>query len=142
MLKVGVIGCGSMGQNHIRNYAEIDDVELVGVCDINKELANELFKVANELGVDYYEAREFANHKYCHLLLPGTGVGGHCIPVYPWFLIKEMESKEKFSYSRLIRMSRELNDEMIKYWFELLIEKIRSINKPLNKVRICVDGIT
>jgi len=110
--------------------------------DVNIALANELFKVANELSVDYYEAREFANHKYCHLHLPGTGVGGHCIPVYPWFLIKEMESREKFNYSRLIRMSRELNDEMINYWFELLIEKIRSINKPLSKVRICVKGIT
>ena len=44
MLKAAVIGCGSMGQNHIRNYAEIDDVELVGVCDINKELAESYAK--------------------------------------------------------------------------------------------------
>jgi len=35
-----------------------------------------------------------------------------------------------------------LNDEMIKYWFELLIEKTRLINKPLSKIKICINGIT
>ena len=110
--------------------------------DVNIALANELFKISNDLKVDYFEARKFANHKYCHLFLPSTGVGGHCIPVYPWFLISDMESKEKFSYSKLLRLSRELNDEMIKYWFELLIEKTRLINKPLSKIKICINGIT
>jgi len=43
---------------------------------------------------------------------------GIVIPVYLWFLIKEMESREKFSYTRLLRTARELNDEMIEYWAE------------------------
>ncbi len=44
MLKVAVIGCGSMGQNHIRNYADIDEVELVGVCDVDLERAKSFAK--------------------------------------------------------------------------------------------------
>ncbi len=110
--------------------------------DVNIGLANELFKVANELGVDYYESREFANHKYCHLHLPGTGVGGHCIPVYPWFLITEMEKREKYDYAEIMRTSRKVNDEMINYWLQKLFEEALRINKPLKNIKICVDGIT
>ncbi len=110
--------------------------------DVNIALANELFKVANELKIDYYEAREFANHAYCHLHLPGTGVGGHCIPVYPWFLIKAMESREKFDYAKMMRTSREINDEMLDYWYEKIINNCLKIKKPLSKIRICVSGLT
>ena len=48
---------------------------------------------------------------------------GIVIPVYLWFLIKEMESREKFSHIRLLRTARELNDEMIEYWAEKRWEK-------------------
>ena len=110
--------------------------------DVNIGLANELFKVANELKVDYYESREYANHAYCHLLLPSTGVGGHCIPVYPWFLITEMEKREKYDFSQIMRTSRKVNDEMINYWFQLLVEKMLSIKKPIKQIKVCVKGIT
>ena len=40
MVKTGVIGIGSMGKNHARVYSEIS--ELAGVCDVNKEAAEEL----------------------------------------------------------------------------------------------------
>lgn len=110
--------------------------------DVNIALANELFKIAGEFGIDYYEAREYANHTYCHLHLPSTGVGGHCIPVYPWFLIKEMERKEKYDLVRLLRASREINDEMISYWVEEIVRKCLQINKPLNEIKICIKGIT
>ncbi len=110
--------------------------------DVNIALANELFKISEDLGIDFFEARENALHQYCHIHLPSTGVGGHCIPVYPWFLIKEMEKREKFSYSRLLRTSRETNDEMIEYWAERILLECLKINKPLAKVKICILGIT
>jgi len=44
MTKVAVIGLGNMGKHHARNYALIPEVELVAVCDINKELANSTAK--------------------------------------------------------------------------------------------------
>ena len=110
--------------------------------DVNIALANELFKISDELGIDFFEAREHANHQYCHLHLPSTGVGGHCIPVYPWFLIKEMEKRERFDYARLLRSSREINDQMVQYWAERILLQALKVDKPLGQVRICIAGIT
>lgn len=110
--------------------------------DVNVALANELFKIAEELGVEFYEARSYANHQFCHIHLPSTGVGGHCIPVYPWFLIKSMEKKELFGNVRLLRTSRELNDSMIDHWTEKIVLASLRLNKPLKDVKICVKGLT
>ncbi len=110
--------------------------------DVNVALANELFQIADSLNIDFYEAREAANHKYCDIHLPSTGVGGHCIPVYPWFLIKEMEQQEKFSQTQLLKTSREVNDEMINFWAAKIIQQCLDLNKPLAKIKICVNGLT
>ena len=128
----------------VSNARTAEFIKIIEGCyrDVNIALANELFKIAEEIGVDFYEAREKANHEYCHIHLPSTGVGGHCIPVYPWFLIREMEKKEKFSHARLLRVSRELNDEMINYWAEKIISECLKVKKPLNEVKICIKGIT
>ena len=130
---------------HLVSSARVAEfIKLMEGCyrDVNIALANELFKIANELGVDFYEAREYANHEYCHIHQPSTGVGGHCIPVYPWFLIKEMERRGKFSYTELLRTARKLNDEMVNYWAEKIVLECMKINKPLNKVKICIKEIT
>ncbi|MHC1565524.1 MAG: nucleotide sugar dehydrogenase [Candidatus Syntropharchaeales archaeon] len=110
--------------------------------DVNIALANELLKIADELGIDFYESRAYANHDYCDIHLPSTGVGGHCIPVYPWFLIKAMEEREKFDRSNLLRTSRTLNDQMIYYWAEKILLACMKLNKPLSDVKICINGIT
>jgi len=130
---------------HLVSSARVAEfIKIIEGCyrDVNIGLANELLKIADTLEIDFYEAREYANHEYCHIHLPSTGVGGHCIPVYPWFLVKEMERLEKFSHSRLLRVSREVNDEMINYWAEKIIAGCVRVKKPLNEVRICVKGIT
>ncbi len=46
-MKVGVIGAGAMGQNHLRIYNEMRDIELVGVCDIDKARATSLARTYN-----------------------------------------------------------------------------------------------
>lgn len=110
--------------------------------DVNIALANELYKIAEELNIDFFEAREYANHKYCHIHLPSTGVGGHCIPVYPWFLIREMARREKSDFAGLLRVSREINDRMVEYWVEKIVLYCLRIKKPLGQVKICINGIT
>jgi len=119
-------------------------IKLIEGCyrDVNIALANELFKIADELDIDFYEARKYANHEYCQIHLPSTGVGGHCIPLYPWFLIKEMEKREKYNSTTILRTSRVVNDEMINYWAEQIIMECIKIEKPLNKIKICMRGIT
>ncbi len=110
--------------------------------DVNIALANELFKIADELNIDFYEAREYANHRYCNIHMPSTGVGGHCIPFYPWFLIKEMERRGKYDHCNLLRTSRELNDQMMNFWIEKIMLKCLQADKALGDVKICIKGIT
>ncbi|MDF0591415.1 nucleotide sugar dehydrogenase [Candidatus Methanocrinis natronophilus] len=119
-------------------------VKIVEGCyrDVNIALANEILKISEELNIDFNEAREYANHDYCHIHLPSTGVGGHCIPVYPWFLINEMEKREKFGFVELQRCSRKINDEMVGYWAERIVLKALKIDRPLSQIKICLRGIT
>lgn len=76
--------------------------------DVNVALANELAQICELLGVDGRRVIGFANkHPRVKIMNPGIGVGGHCIPVDPWFL------KEVAPYdSRLITTARLINDEM------------------------------
>lgn len=92
--------------------------------DVNIALANELYKVAEHYNVDFWEMKDAAKHQYCNILEPGL-VGGHCIPLYPWFLINEMSVP-------LIKAARALNDDMVNYYFE----KIKNTAKNGKKIGI------
>lgn len=100
--------------------------------DINIALANELAMICERLDVDPLEAIRLANrHPRVNILTPGIGVGGHCIPVDPWFL------KEVAPYqSRLISTARLINDEMP----ERIAAKIRSATKDVSDPRIVALG--
>jgi nucleotide sugar dehydrogenase len=85
--------------------------------DVNIALANELARAADALGVDYGTAVAAANSQpYSHLHAPGLGVGGHCIPVYPYFLAG--------ADTPLIGLGRQINDSMASYGVDLLSEAI------------------
>jgi nucleotide sugar dehydrogenase len=76
--------------------------------DVNIALANEFARVADRLGVDVRQAIEAANSQpYSHVHEPGVGVGGHCIPVYPYFIAGPDTD--------LINAGRRINDEMARY---------------------------
>lgn len=73
--------------------------------DVNIALANELAKIAETVGVDVWQVIEMANkHPRVGLHQPGPGVGGHCIPVDPWFLAAVAPEA-----TRLIPTAREVN---------------------------------
>ncbi len=130
---------------HLVSSAKVAEyIKVIEGCyrDSNIALANELFKISNELGINFFEAREWANHKYCDIHVPSTGVGGHCIPLYPWFLIKEMEKRDENLNAKLLRTSREINDGMIEFWVKKIIQEGKKLKKPFPKVKICVKGIT
>ena len=74
--------------------------------DVNIAFANELSILCDQFNIDVWELIKLANrHPRVNILQPGTGVGGHCIAVDPWFLVHE--GKEN---ARLIRSAREIND--------------------------------
>ncbi len=130
--------------NKVKNSKTAEYIKVIEWCyrDTNIALANELYKIAEELEIDFYEAREFANHQFCDVHTPSTWVWGHCIPVYPHFLIKKMEEANKESYRTLLNTSRNVNEDMINYWAEKIVLKALEINKPLKEVIILVKWIT
>jgi UDP-N-acetyl-D-mannosaminuronic acid dehydrogenase len=101
--------------------------------DLNIALANELARVADIHGIDITEVREAANSQpYCHLHVPGTGVGGHCIPVYPHFLIQGEGP------SALAALGRTINDAMPAY----AVQRLSEACGGLRGMRIAVLGLT
>lgn len=103
--------------------------------DVNIALANELAKLCTKLGVDYIEVREAANSQpYCHLHMPGVGVGGYCIPVYPRFLL---HSGRKLNVSLpLVELAREANLAMPGYTASLVDLVISELGLREPKVAI------
>jgi len=82
--------------------------------DVNIALANELAKVCENLGIDFSEVRDAANSQpYSNIHKTGIGVGGACIPVYPWFIIG---TSNKIGFVPAItKGARSLNKAMPEY---------------------------
>lgn len=77
--------------------------------DVNIALANQLALYGGARGADPSEAFAVANTQpFSHIHRPGIGVGGHCIPVYPHFLLSDSRNGEL----DLVRTAREINDGM------------------------------
>ena len=75
---------------------------------MNIALANEFARYADRVGVDIQEVIAAANSQpYSHIHQPGLGVGGHCIPVYPHFLLSRAPEME------LVEVSRRVNDGQV-----------------------------
>ncbi len=107
--------------------------------DVNIALANELAMWCEEHGLDALEVFRAANTQpYCHLHMPGAGVGGHCIPVYPWFVI----NLAKRTNPRLIKTAREINDSMPHHVAELTVKALNEAGRPLKGSNILVLGLT
>jgi UDP-N-acetylglucosamine 2-epimerase (non-hydrolysing) len=74
--------------------------------DVSIAFANELSAVTDELGVNVNDVIKLANrHPRVNVLLPGAGVGGHCIPIDPWFLVENTKAGD------FIRHARKVNDQ-------------------------------
>jgi nucleotide sugar dehydrogenase len=99
--------------------AEFTKVAETTYRDVNIALANEFARFADQIGVDLSEVRRAANSQpYSHIHEAGVGVGGHCIPVYPYFFMARARD------SRLVSLARHLNQEMPAYAIERLSEML------------------
>jgi nucleotide sugar dehydrogenase len=91
-------------------------VKLAGMAyrDVNIALSNQLAAFSNRIGVNFADLIPLINTDgEAHLLQPGIGVGGHCTPVYPYFLINNF--KQAGLDFELASKSRVINDEMAAY---------------------------
>lgn len=91
--------------------------------DINIAYVNELAKSFDTLGIDLLETIEAASNKPFGFLphYPGCGVGGHCIPVDPYYLIAKAK-KLGFKHT-FLKNARKINESMPKYTVDLLKNK-------------------
>jgi nucleotide sugar dehydrogenase len=107
------------------NTDEAEFVKLIETTyrDVNIALANEFARYADEHGLNVMTAIAAANTQpYSHIHAPGVGVGGHCIPVYPYFLMKGAAEG-----LHLPRRARLINDEMAHYAAERIETEIGSL---------------
>ncbi len=105
--------------------------------DVNIALANELATMADELGIDVREAIEVANGQpYCDIHAPGPGVGGHCIPYYPYFLISEYDTA-----TPLMETARTVNDEMAAVTVDRLGQELAAEGTDLDGARVALLGV-
>ena len=101
--------------------------------DVNIALANEFAAYADRVGVDVGEVIAAANSQpYSHIHQPGLGVGGHCIPVYPHFLLSRAPELG------LVARSRATNDGQI----ELAVDAVRGVAGSLEGTPVLVLGLT
>ncbi|SEP74106.1 nucleotide sugar dehydrogenase [Natrinema salaciae] len=106
--------------------------------DVNIGLANELGRLADELGVSVREAIETANDlPMCQLHDPGPGVGGHCIPYYPHFLLGRTDEP-----MAVTRTARRVNDEMPSVVVDRLERELAGIDTDLADASVAVLGLT
>lgn len=101
--------------------------------DVNIGLANELAAVAESVGIDVRAAIDIANqHPRVQIHRPGIGVGGHCIPVVPWFL-----AQVDPVHTRLIQLAREINGGMP----ERTASKIRAAVADVGEPTVVLVGM-
>jgi UDP-N-acetyl-D-mannosaminuronic acid dehydrogenase len=92
--------------------------------DVNVAFANQVALLCERLGIDAAQAIELANHHpRVDILHPGIGVGGHCIPIDPWFLIAAAPE-----LSTLLRAARELNDGMPQRTADKILRAVEGID--------------
>ena len=106
--------------------------------DVNIALANQVALAGTQLEIDVREAIETANTQpLCSILDPGPGVGGHCIPVYPYFLINELEGDLP-----LLSAARAINDRMPAFTVDRVRSALAQRGVSLDGARVAVFGLT
>src|SRR5439155_7186709 len=104
--------------------------------DVNIALANELAAYAELHDIDFDRSRMAANTDgEAALLSPGIGVGGHCTPVYPYFLIAD--SADRGAPARLAELGREIN----RFQPERALDRMEATIGPLAGHRVAILGL-
>lgn len=109
--------------------------------DLNIALVNELAMIFEKIGIDVMEVIEGASTKWnFNVYYPGGGVGGHCLPVDPYYLVKKAE--ELGYHSKVIAAGRTINDYMPKHVFGLLTDALNDNERPVKNSKIVVLGLS
>ena len=108
---------------------------------VNIGLVNELKMVADKMDIDIYEVIKAASTKPFGFTpyYPGPGLGGHCIPIDPFYLT--WKAKEVGMNTRFIELTGEINTAMPHYVIEKVGESLNKIGKSIKNSRILILGL-
>jgi len=108
---------------------------------VNIALVNELALLSERMGIDLWEVIEAAKTKPFGFMpfYPGPGVGGHCIPVDPYYL--SWKAREYDFYTKFIELAAEVNQAMPYHVVELAAEALSRQGKPLAEAHVVVLGV-
>jgi nucleotide sugar dehydrogenase len=137
----------SIIDNSIYPMKSIREAEAVKVVensfrDINIAFVNELAKSFDKMGIDVKDVIAGASTKPFAFMphWPSCGVGGHCIPVDPYYLI-ERAKLSGFDHE-FLKIARKINNSMPLYAVELLQDELNKIKKPVSGTKIGVLGLS
>ena len=108
---------------------------------VNIGLVNEMKMVADKMGIDIYEVITAASTKPFGFVpyYPGPGLGGHCIPIDPFYLT--WKAREYGINTRFIELAGEVNSYMPRWVVGKVTEALNSIGKAVNGSRILMLGL-
>jgi nucleotide sugar dehydrogenase len=108
---------------------------------VNIGLINEMAIVSNKMGINLWEVIDAAATKPFGFMpfYPGPGVGGHCIPIDPFYLTY---IARRYNYhTKIIELAGEINDYMPEYVVERLMKELNKRKKCLNGAKVVMLGI-
>jgi len=108
---------------------------------VNIALVNELTILCREMGINVWEVIEAASTKPYGFMpfYPGPGIGGHCIPIDPYYLA--WKAKEYDLRTRFIELAGEINDGMPHYVVKLTQDGLNKFSKSLSGSKILILGV-
>jgi len=108
--------------------------------DLNIALMNELSIIFSKLGLDTKEVLDAASTKWNFIRFSPGLVGGHCIPVDPYYLT--YKARELGYHSRVILAGRSVNDSMAKHVAEMAIKGINEAGRVIQGSKVMIMGLT
>jgi UDP-N-acetyl-D-glucosamine dehydrogenase len=108
---------------------------------VNIGLVNEIKILADKMNIDIHEIINAAATKPFGFVpyYPGPGIGGHCIPVDPFYLT--WKAREYGVHTRFIELAGEINNYMPQWVVHKLVDALNHHGKPINKSKILILGI-
>jgi len=108
---------------------------------VNIGLANEIALMSHNLGIDVWEVIDAAKTKPFGFMpfYPGPGLGGHCIPVDPFYL--SWKARQNGFECRFIELAGHVNSSMPAYVVERIADALNTVKKPLNGSTIHLFGV-
>lgn len=121
--------------------AEMDKVFENVFRSVNIALVNELAKLCEKMKINVWEVIKSASTKPFGYMpfYPGPGVGGHCIPLDPYYLASK--AREYFFHTRFIELAAEINETMPEYIVEQTVAALNTRSKSLKGSKILILGV-